>query len=661
MRASLYLASFVGVALAAPAGAQISATNMVAKVPAKSVGSNIVTAQVNSPMSMLVGGSDDCSTAAVGNPISGLGTFAVDTTLATTQTLQGAGCVNPQIDVWFYWTSTVSGPVTLSLCGATTTDTVIAVWNDGATPGACPTTTVGCNDDFCGLQSQLTFTAVSGTPYFLQLGAYGATTTYSATFTLSTPPPPSTNDSCTLPLVLVGNGPFAFDNTSSTTGSEGQTEGVCLAYGTTGVTNDLWFTWTALFSGAAQISLCGSTTDTRLAAYPGAGCPVAGTALGCNDDSCGLQSVICIPVTNGSTYTIQVGNYPGATGGVGTLLITPQSVPTGCQYDNGSTENGIGLTAGGSLMWMQRFGTIGQNATVASVSSAWGSLAFAGAPIDGTPVSVTVYEDPNDDGNPTDGVLVAQMAGVLTGGNTDVLQTIVLSSPVSVSGIYFVGAQVVHVAGEYPSPLDQDSCPSGSNGRAWIVGNTTGVMDFNNLGLNDVVPQDMDSIGFPGVWLLRADCSGAIAPTSFCFGDGTGTACPCGNAGAAGNGCASSVNANGANLGSSGSASIVGGTLTLLGTGMPNSSALYFQGTTQIGIVFGDGLRCAGGSVIRLGTKSNVAGASQYPAPGDLSVAAKGLVTTAGTRTYQVWYRNAAAFCTVSTFNLSNGLLVTWN
>jgi hypothetical protein len=27
---------------------------------------------------------------------------------------------------------------------------------------------------------------------------------------------------------------------------------------------------------------------------------------------------------------------------------------------------------------------------------------------------------------------------------------------------------------------------------------------------------------------------------------------------------------------------------------------------------------------------------------------------------YQLWYRNAAAFCTPSTFNLTNGLDVTW-
>jgi hypothetical protein len=97
---------------------------------------------------------------------------------------------------------------------------------------------------------------------------------------------------------------------------------------------------------------------------------------------------------------------------------------------------------------------------------------------------------------------------------------------------------------------------------------------------------------------------------------------------------------------------------------MPNSSALYFQGTAQqgggLGVAFGDGLRCAGGTIVRLGTKSNVGGASTYPTGGDPSVSVRGLVTAGNVRNYQVWYRNAAAFCTSSTFNLTNGVSVLW-
>jgi hypothetical protein len=97
---------------------------------------------------------------------------------------------------------------------------------------------------------------------------------------------------------------------------------------------------------------------------------------------------------------------------------------------------------------------------------------------------------------------------------------------------------------------------------------------------------------------------------------------------------------------------------------MPNATCLYFQGTIQtnggLGAVFGDGLRCASGTIIRLGTKLNASGASHYPEPGDQSVSARGLVTTPGARTYQVWYRNSADFCTPSTFNLSNGVQIDW-
>jgi hypothetical protein len=111
-------------------------------------------------------------------------------------------------------------------------------------------------------------------------------------------------------------------------------------------------------------------------------------------------------------------------------------------------------------------------------------------------------------------------------------------------------------------------------------------------------------------------------------------------------------------------AQVTADSVTLVGTGMPNSAALYFQGSAVDalgdGVVFGDGLRCVAGSVVRLGTKFNTAGGSQWPAAGDPSVSVRGVVPAGATRNYQVWYRNSGVFCTASTFNLSNGLSVTW-
>jgi hypothetical protein len=97
---------------------------------------------------------------------------------------------------------------------------------------------------------------------------------------------------------------------------------------------------------------------------------------------------------------------------------------------------------------------------------------------------------------------------------------------------------------------------------------------------------------------------------------------------------------------------------------MPNSTAIFFQGTTQLqsgaGVVFGDGLRCVGGAIVRLGTKLNSAGASQYPAGGDVPVSVRGANLAGSVRSYQVWYRDSASFCQPATTNFSNALQVTW-
>lgn len=153
---------------------------------------------------------------------------------------------------------------------------------------------------------------------------------------------------------------------------------------------------------------------------------------------------------------------------------------------------------------------------------------------------------------------------------------------------------------------------------------------------------------------------------SFCFGDTSGTLCPCGNVSPAGSGrgCANSLGSSGGLL-PSGSSSLANDSMRLTATGMPNSAALYFQGDSRVnsgaGAAFGDGLRCAGGSTVRLSTKLNASGSSSYPVLGDAPISVRGGVTAQGTRTYQVWYRNAdAAFCTAATFNLTNGVAATW-
>jgi hypothetical protein len=99
--------------------------------------------------------------------------------------------------------------------------------------------------------------------------------------------------------------------------------------------------------------------------------------------------------------------------------------------------------------------------------------------------------------------------------------------------------------------------------------------------------------------------------------------------------------------------------------GTSDSIVTYFQGTQLVnggaGAVFGDGLRCAGGAILRLGHVTASGGASSFPASGGPSLSALGAIgPLGGRRAYQVWFRNAAAFCTPSTFNLSNGWNLVW-
>jgi len=186
----------------------------------------------------------------------------------------------------------------------------------------------------------------------------------------------------------------------------------------------------------------------------------------------------------------------------------------------------------------------------------------------------------------------------------------------------------------------------------------------SELGLYQIVFTSTDQLGqytTCDVWI-------DVIPSqihNYCFGDGSGTPCPCGNNSSVGDeeGCRNSLGRGGF-LAMAGTPSISNDTATLEAEKMPNSSALFYQGTARVnggaGNVFGDGLRCAQGTIIRLATKMNVLGKSQFPEGNDPLLHVRGGVTVGALRTYQVWYRNAADFCTPSTFNLTNGVEVTW-
>ncbi|MHC4498512.1 MAG: DUF7901 domain-containing protein [Planctomycetota bacterium] len=106
---------------------------------------------------------DDCAYA---EPVGDVVDQPFDTMCATFD--GGGGCMTGP-NIWYCYTATCTGYVTVSLCGSSY-DTALAVYN------GCACSPLGdmiaCNDDYCGVQSQITFLAVVGNDYLIEVGGY---------------------------------------------------------------------------------------------------------------------------------------------------------------------------------------------------------------------------------------------------------------------------------------------------------------------------------------------------------------------------------------------------------------------------------------------------------------------------------------------------------
>ena len=120
-------------------------------------------------------------------------------------------------------------------------------------------------------------------------------------------------------------------------------------------------------------------------------------------------------------------------------------------------------------------------------------------------------------------------------------------------------------------------------------------------------------------------------------------------------------------LASSGWTSLAHDSLVLTSSGeLPSALSIVLQGNVEIAPVnFGDGVRCAGGSLKRLYVKHAIGGTITAPEAGDSSITARSAqlgdtIPLAETRVYQVYYRDAnLGFCPGG-FNVSSGLAIAW-
>lgn len=191
--------------------------------------------------------------------------------------------------------------------------------------------------------------------------------------------------------------------------------------------------------------------------------------------------------------------------------------------DDGVAENNIGLTgASSSIAWLNRFTVTGGNSIITDISIAFGvnNPATGGTPMNGAPVTVYLWSDPNNDGNPSDAVPIATTGGVVANSGTDTFNTFIIAPTfVGANGTnFFVGAILTQAnlqgtgPGSFPCRIDQTA----TQGRSWIAANVTATpVNPASLGAgNDINAAIIDSFGstLAGNWMIRA--SAVPAPGS---------------------------------------------------------------------------------------------------------------------------------------------------
>ena len=220
-------------------------------------------------------------------PITATGAFPVDTSLAATDGPANGCGENGQIhnDVWFRWTSTVSGTVQMTPAPRRPSTRPWRSTPDESCATAAP---IVCNDDQCALRSRVAFTAGGGGGLprpgrgLERRGARDGDAHHQLGDGVS-------NDTCANPAPITGFGVFPMDTTQA------MTEGVADGCGSGGqIYRDVWYLWTATVDGSTEVNTCQASFDTTIAVYDGAACPTA-APIACNDDACSIQTRVTFP------------------------------------------------------------------------------------------------------------------------------------------------------------------------------------------------------------------------------------------------------------------------------------------------------------------------------------------------------------------------------
>ena len=203
-----------------------------------------------------------------------------------------AGTV-PHATTWFVFQPDASGAYTFDTCAGTNYDTVLGVFT-GSSVGSL--TELASNDDACGNQSSVSFSATANATYWIVVSSFNVRN-------------PGDYLSHTLHWTAAVPANDDFANAGIITGATGTVSGnnyfASLQPGEPGaaatVTQTVWYRWLAPANGAIEFDTCaGSNFDTTLGAYTG-GAVNTPTQRAFAAASCGQRSQTKFNATAGVT------------------------------------------------------------------------------------------------------------------------------------------------------------------------------------------------------------------------------------------------------------------------------------------------------------------------------------------------------------------------
>lgn len=199
---------------------------------------------------------------------------------------------------------------------------------------------------------------------------------------------------------------------------------------------------------------------------------------------------------------------PSSTGGAGFSERSTYSL------DDGTAENSVGLTNGGTIAGINFFAVSGGNNVITSVEVAWGSPAFpnAGPALIGLPFNYHVWANVGSGTNPSgpNSVLLYSGSSTIDALNVanNTFQSLAVPSIAIPGASFFVGVDVAHPAGTFPIAVDQNAL---INGVSWAAGGAS--FNPNAVGFGTAGALDLAGLNL-GNWMIRASAvptPGALA------------------------------------------------------------------------------------------------------------------------------------------------------